>query len=117
MPTEISRRTFAESLALGALAPLLGVPVPITPLLVPVPTAAIPAALDLAADEPGALAKALVEVVRVWYGSRLGEGDLATVARHIQGVLERAERVRRVELTNGDEPDGIFSAEPLEPDG
>ncbi len=102
---ELSRRSFAESLAVAALAPVIGVR---------------PESIRLAGwdggvphpgpKEPGALAKALAEVIRSQYGSRLSARDLATVTRQIQTGLERIDQLRKVQLANGDEPDFVFSA-------
>lgn len=65
-----------------------------------------------AADEPGAVAKALAGVVRAQYGPRLSRSDLATITKQIQSGVERAVTIRKIELTNGDEPDFVFSAMP-----
>ena len=106
------RRDFAESVALAALAPLLGLDpagLRLEPLAgrapLPAPTA----------EEAGALAKALAEAIRVQYGGRLEAGDLATITKQIQASLERGEQVRKVDLANGDEPDFIYSAVPPRP--
>jgi hypothetical protein len=101
----LSRRSFAESLAVAALAPLIGVG-PETIRF----AAWAPAASSEVLDAPGALAKALAEVVRRQYGSKLSAEDLATVTRQIQTGLERVDQLRKVELANGDEPDFVFSA-------
>ncbi len=101
----LSRRSFAESLAVAALAPLMGV----RPEMIRL-TAWGPAASFEAGDDPGAVAKALAEVIRRQYGSRLSEEDLATVTRQIQAGLDRVDQLRKVGLTNGDEPDFVFSA-------
>lgn len=101
----LSRRSFAESLAAAALAPLIGVR-PETVRLAGWTPAAPPEVLE----DPGVLAKALAEVIRRQYGSRLSAGDLATVTRQIQTGLERVDQLRKVELANGDEPDFVFSA-------
>lgn len=101
----LSRRSFAESLAVAALAPLIGVR-PETIRL----AAWVPAASLEAGDDPGAVAKALAEVIRQQYGSRLSAEDLATVTRQIQTGLDRVDQLHKVELTNGDEPDFVFSA-------
>jgi hypothetical protein len=87
----------------AALAPLIGVR-PETIRLgawTPVPPSR--------ASDPGAVAKALAEVIRRQYGSRLSAADIATVMRQIQAGLERVDQLRKVELANGDEPDFIFS--------
>jgi hypothetical protein len=105
--TEMSRREFAGSVMLAALVPVLGL------------KAAPPAvgwwepAVAAAGDDMDALARALGEVVRARYGSRLSEADLATVTRQIRNGLERAEQVRKVDLANGDEPDFVFAALPV----
>jgi hypothetical protein len=100
--SEMNRREFVEATVLAALAPVVG------PGAVPI---VLPAelALGAASHEPGALARALAGAVRAQYGGRLSEADLAVVTRQIESVLERAEKVRRVPLANGDEPDFVFS--------
>ena len=105
--SEMSRRDFAESLALAALVPVLG------PGLGPIRSPGSGAPVVPAAGappEPGALAKALAAVNREQYGDRLSEADLAVVTRQIENGLERAEKVRKPALANGDEPDFVFSA-------
>lgn len=105
--SEMSRRDFAESLALAALVPMLG---PLGPVRLPGPgTSGLPPA-GIPPQEPDALAKALAEVIRAQYGDRLSEADLAAVTRQIANGLERAEKVRKLALANGDEPDLVFSA-------
>jgi hypothetical protein len=101
----LSRRSFAESLAVAALAPLIDVR-PETVRLGAWTQAVSPEALD----PPGALAKALAEVIRRQYGSRLTAEDLATVTRQIQAGLDRVDQLRKVDLANGDAPDFVFSA-------
>ena len=56
------------------------------------------------------LAKSLTEVIRAQYGSRLSSEDLAGIARQIQAGLERVDLLRKVALTNGDEPDFLYVA-------
>lgn len=97
--SEMNRREFAQAIALAAVVPLLaGGTSPVGG-----PTLA-------AAAEPGAMAQALASAIRAQYGDRLSEADLAVVVRQIEAALERAERVRKVPLANGDEPDFVFSA-------
>jgi hypothetical protein len=102
--SDISRRSFAESLAAAALAPLIGSP----PEAVRLPRWTVGA--EAVGDDPGALAKSLTEVIRAQYGSRLSSQDLAGVARQIQSGLERVDQLKKVELANGDEPDFLFVA-------
>jgi hypothetical protein len=106
--SQMSRRDFAESLALAALVPVLG------PKLAPIRWAgAVPPAVasaGIAPHDPGALAKALAAAIRAQYGDRLSDADLAVVTRQIEAGLERAEKVRRLALANGDEPDFVFTA-------
>jgi hypothetical protein len=99
-----SRRAFAESLAVAALAPLLGLP----PESVRLPRRSLPAAARVG-DDPGALAKALAEVIRTQYGARLSNEDLATITRQIQTGLKRLDDLKKLELANGDEPDFVFT--------
>ena len=58
----------------------------------------------------GALAKALAGAIRAQYGSRLSAKALTTITNQIQSGLERVERLKKVPLANGDEPDFVFSA-------
>lgn len=113
--SDVSRRDFAQTIALAALAPVLGPGM--GPIRWPAALAAGAPAAGLAASEPTALAKALAEVIRVQYGDRLGEGDLESVTRQIATGLERAEKIRKATLANGDEPDFVFSAARSEPLG
>ncbi len=101
----LDRREFAEVLALAALAPALGLD---STVLRRVSIAPIAASVESA--EPGGLAKALAGVIRAQYGERLSEADLTTITQQIAAGLERAEKIRKVALTNGDEPDFVFSA-------
>ena len=102
--SELSRRSFAESLAVAALAPLIGV----RPEAIRFGTWSAPASHPVL--DAGSLAKALAEVIRRQYGSRLSAEDLTTITRQIQAGLERIDQLRKVELANGDEPDFVFSA-------
>ena len=99
--SDMNRREFAEAIALVSLAPFIGGRAGLPSL----------AALDQAAgsEAPASLAKALAGVIRAQYGDRLSEADLGVITRQIQSSLERAAKVRKVPLTNGDEPDFLFS--------
>jgi hypothetical protein len=101
---ELTRRAFAESLAIAALAPVLGV----APGSIPVLSWRPPA--DSIHAPAGALAKALAGAIRAQYGSRLSAKALTTITDQIQSGLERVERLKKVPLANGDEPDFVFSA-------
>jgi hypothetical protein len=106
--SEMNRREFAEAIALAALVPVLGTGA--GAIRWPGRLAAGTPAVGLAATEPSALAKALTGVIRAQYGDRLSEPDLGVVTRQIENSLERAEKVRKSALANGDEPDFVFSA-------
>jgi hypothetical protein len=41
--------------------------------------------------------------------NRRSEADLAVVTRQIESGLERADKIRKATLANGDEPDFVFS--------
>ena len=110
--SNLDRREFAETLALAALAPALG----LDPSLLRRVTLA-PFAIAQDGADPGALAKALAGVIKAQYGARLNEADLTTITQQIAAGLERAEKIRKVPLTNGDEPDFVFSAGREEPTG
>lgn len=93
---------------MAALAPLVAAGV--APLSVAPPGTSTGAAAGAATSDPRTLAQALAAAVRAQYGDRLSEADLAVVTRQIEAVLERAEKIRRVQLANADEPDFVFTA-------
>ena len=111
--SEMNRREFAEAIALAALVPVLGTGT--HPIRWPGASATGAPVAGLGADEPGALAKALADAIRAQYGDRLSEADLAVVTRQIENGLERADKIRKATLANGDEPDFVFSA--IRPEG
>lgn len=106
--SSLNRREFAEAMTLAALAPLLGASA--GPIRWPSPPAVGTPAGGPGAYDPSELARALAGAIRAQYGHRLSESDLHVVTRQIEAGLERAEKVRRVALGNGDEPDFVFSA-------
>jgi hypothetical protein len=101
----LTRRSFAESIAVAALAPLIGS----RPESIHLPP--WQETISAATEAPGALAKALAGVIRTRYGSRLSAAELATITRLIQTGLERVDQLHKYELANGDEPDFVFSAQ------
>jgi len=104
----ITRRAFAERLALAAAAPFV--------------LSELDASFPLSAErrggqgvryqapqaEPSALAKALAEGIRLRYGDRLTADDLRTITRAIDGRLRGAERLYQTALSNADEPDFVY---------
>lgn len=89
----MNRRSFAESLALAALAPALGVP-PHTLRFRPAPA--------VAGEDAASLAGALVEIIRLEYGSCLTAAELAGIAAQIRAGLDRADLIRRADRGHGD---------------
>ncbi|HYT73029.1 MAG TPA: hypothetical protein VEK78_16710 [Gemmatimonadales bacterium] len=104
MTDPITRRQFAERLALAAAAPLVALDVPLPP-----PPRAGPAPRAPQHTEPSPLATALAEAIRLRYGDRLSADDLKTITQGIESRLQGLERLYRVALTNADEPDFVFS--------
>ncbi|HEV7366227.1 MAG TPA: hypothetical protein VGN76_10315 [Gemmatimonadales bacterium] len=104
MTSDISRRSFAETLAAAALAPLIGS----TPESIRLPHGT--GGAQAVPEDPGGLARSLTEVIRAQYGSRLSSQDLTGIARQIQAGLERVDQLKKAELANGDEPDFLFVA-------
>ena len=102
--SDLSRRTFTESLALAALGSALGV----APETLTIPAWTV--SPGRASKPPKALAKALTQVIKAQYGPRLSARDLATIGEQIQAGLDRVERLKKVSLMNGDEPDFVFNA-------
>ena len=99
---ELSRRAFAEQLALLAAAPWFVDDV--TPVLPPAPAQAPPQA-----QEPSALAKALAQTISVRYPERFSADDLAAITRSIDNRLRQIERLYQTQITNADEPDFVYS--------
>ena len=100
----ISRRAFAEQLALAAAAPWFLDDVP--PLRIPERGSGGEAPQQ---QEPSALAKALAETIRLRYPDRFSAEELATITRGIDGRLRAVERLHQTALTNADEPDVVYS--------
>ena len=94
--TELSRREFAEQLALLAAAPWFLEDVKHTPT-------------QQQAQEPSALAKSLAETLRLRYPDRFSADDLTTITRGIDTRLRQIERLYQTQLTNADEPDFVYS--------
>lgn len=93
----ISRRAFAEQLALAVAAPYF---------LEDSPPAQQPQQQQ---QEPSALAKALAETVRLRYPDRFSAEDLTAITRGIDNRLRQIERLYQTQLTNADEPDFVYS--------
>ena len=108
-----SRRLFAKSLALAAAAPAfagaataLG-QTPPTP-----PPASAPTPTPVPTPEaPSSVAEALTEVVRIRWGKHLSGEQLGEIAMALDARLRGAEAMKKVALTNADEPDVVFFAE------
>ena len=97
---ELSRRGFAEQLALLAAAPWFVDDV--TPTL-------SQAQVQAQAQEPTALAKALAQTISVRYPERFSADDLAAITRSIDSRLRQIDRLYQTQLTNADEPDFVYA--------
>ena len=108
-----SRRGFAKRLVLAAAAPALAgaaaalgetAPAPSpAPTSVPTPT--------LTPEAPSSAAEALTEVARIRWGKHLSGEQLGEIAKTIDGRLRSADAMKKVPLTNADEPDVVFFAD------
>ena len=102
----MNRRSFAESLALAALAPALGVPAEALRLdfgrldAARLPADSPDAAAALEQGSAASLVLALVEIIRLEYGSRLTADELAGVAEQIQAGLDRADLIRQADRSH-----------------
>jgi hypothetical protein len=111
VPLHISRRAFAERLALAAAAPLLLGDIPRLSALPPLPIEERGSGGEVQQPtEPSALAKTLAEAIRLRYGDRLSADDMTIITRNIDGRLRGVDRLYQVALANGDEPDFVFRA-------
>ena len=104
MSPSISRRAFAEQLALAAAAPFVALDLPAGTAPRPSPP---PGAQD---TEPSPLAKTLAEAVRLRYGDRLSDDDLRAITQAIHSRLQNVDQLYKVALTNADEPAFVFAA-------
>jgi hypothetical protein len=117
--SEVTRRAFAKAavaaVAVPVLAPLAACAGP-APESAPAPSAATPApaaqpdsaAAQPRAQEPTAVARALMDAVRAQYGDRMTEAELAKVQRAISGGLRTAEQLRRFPLPIATEPSFVY---------
>lgn len=110
---DLTRRDFAKAAVAAAVAPALAACASTTPETAPpMPGVSAAAAATPAAapgrQEPTPLARALAEAVRVQYGDRMTEEEMAKVQRTISGVLSTAERVRRFPLPIATEPTFVY---------
>ena len=102
----MNRRSFAESLALAALAPALGVPAEALRLdfgrldAARLPADSPDSAATLEQGSAASLVLALVEIIRLEYGSRLTAGELAGVAEQIRAGLDRADQIRQADRSH-----------------
>lgn len=111
---DLSRRDFARAAVAAVAVPVLAPLAACTsaaPASAPAPSAqagggAMPdsAAATPRAQEPTPLARALAEAVRVQYGDRMTEAEMAKVQRGISGILQTAERLRAFPLPIATEP-------------
>ena len=95
----LSRREFAEQLAMMAAAPWFLEDIKAEP----------PAQQPQQPAEPSTLAKALAEGIRLRYPDRFTPDDLTTITRSIDGRLRALERLYQTTLSNADEPDFVYS--------
>jgi len=110
--SDLTRRDFARAavaaVAVPVLAPLAacaGTPPEAAPApaITPPDSAAAPSS-----QEPTPLARALADAVRVQYGDRMTEAEMAKVQRSISGVLQTADRLRRFPLPISAEPSFVY---------
>lgn len=94
----ISRRAFAEQLALAIAAPYFLDDAPRLPL-----------SQQQQQQEPSPLAKALADTMRLRYPDRFSADELTAITRSIDNRLRQVERLYQTPLTNADEPDFVYS--------
>jgi hypothetical protein len=99
----VNRRSFAESVALAALAPALGLGIePARAGSLPRPVRSIPASeRNRDGENRAALAGALAGMLRARYPGRLEGEQLAAVMHEIHAGLDRADLIRRADQGRG----------------
>lgn len=107
-----SRRAFAKTLAVAAAAPALLPAAAIGQTAAPAATATpVPMPTPVPTPEPpSSVAEALTEVVRIRWGKHLSGEQLGEIAKSLDGRLRGAEAMKKVKLTNADEPDVVYFA-------
>jgi curli biogenesis system outer membrane secretion channel CsgG len=110
---ELTRRDFAKAAVAAAVAPALTACATTMPESAPAPESAPVATPPTPAAAPTSaggqpLARALAEAIRVQYGDRMTEAEMAKVQRGISGVLSTAERLRRFPLPIATEPTFVY---------
>ena len=100
----MTRRAFAEQLALAAAAPFFLDDFPLSPA-----ERGGQGVRPQQQQEPSPIAKALAEGIRLRYPDRFSSDDLATITRGIDNRLRQIERLYQTTLTNADEPDFVYS--------
>ncbi|MGH7530396.1 MAG: hypothetical protein ACREMN_08455 [Gemmatimonadales bacterium] len=118
MSDAISRRAFAEQLALAAAVPFflddLDVPSSLSTSwrggqgVRPTPWSGGQGERSQQGD-PSPLAKSLAEAIRLRYPDRFSADELAVITRSIDNRLRQVERLYETTLTNADEPDFVYS--------
>jgi hypothetical protein len=106
-----SRRLFAKRLVLAAAAPALAEAAAALGQTAPSPAPAPAPTLVPTPEAPSPVAEALTEVVRIRWGARLSGEQLGEIAKALDGRLRGAEAMKKIPLTNADEPDVVFFAE------
>ena len=100
----MSRRAFAEQLALAVAAPYLIEEFPLSR-----EERGRGDAGQQQQQEPSALAKALAEGIRLRYADRFTADDITAITRSIDNRLRQLDRLYQTALTNGDEPDFVYA--------
>ena len=107
-----TRRQFTKSVAATLVAaPLISSVVeaqtPTKPKEAPAPPNPQPSPTP---QKPSPLAEAYAEVARVRFGEQVTPEQLAKIKEDLEGNVRTADRLRKVKLQNGDEPDFAFTA-------
>lgn len=106
-----SRRGFAKSLALAAAAPALAGAAIALGQTAPMPSPSSAPTPIPTPEAPSSVAETLTEVVRIRWGKNLSGEQLGEIAKSLDSRLKGAEAMKKVKLTNADEPDVVFFAE------
>lgn len=106
-----SRRLFAKSLAFAVAAPAVAGGANAFAQAAPSPSPAPSPTPVPTPEAPSSVAEALTEVARIRWGKHLSGEQLGEIAKALDGRLRGAEAMKKVPLTNADEPDVVFFAE------
>ena len=106
MKRHTSRRDFARTLAAAGVSALVP-----SSLVLQSATPARPAGQSSQQEtQPSPQAEAMLQLLKAKFPDRLDQEQLKRALNNCDGIVRASERMSKAALSNGDEPDFVFSA-------